>query len=311
MQLLPELEGYFRGSDGLPLAGGKIYAYIAGTTTNQATYTDSTGGAPNTNPVILDANGRADIWIDPGLAYKFVIKDSAGNPIRTVDGVQWIPSGSVTTTSLADKAVTTAKLDDLAVTTGKIDDQAVTTAKIEDVSITTTKIANEAVTQEKTKNFGLLPPGLMAPFGGEVAPDGWLVCDGISYLIADYPDLSTALLGGGTVYPWGSADATHFNVPDMRGRFLRGWDNGATNDPDAAGRTASAVGGPTGDHVGTLQPDGFASHAHNISLRNAGSNGAVPEGSGEVTSAGTGATASTGGSETRPKNATAQWIIKT
>lgn len=73
-------------NSGDPLAGGKIYTYEAGTSTPKATYTDSGEGTANANPVILDANGRADIWLGDG-SYKFVIYDSSDNLIDTVDNV--------------------------------------------------------------------------------------------------------------------------------------------------------------------------------------------------------------------------------
>lgn len=80
---------YYRDFDnsGNPLAYGSVYTYAAGTTTPLATYTDSTGGTPNTNPIILNARGEASIWIPFNTGYKFVVKDSLGNTIRTVDQV--------------------------------------------------------------------------------------------------------------------------------------------------------------------------------------------------------------------------------
>lgn len=70
---------------GLPLAGGQLESYEAGTLIPLATYTDRTGDTPNSNPVILDAAGRADIWLDTNVAYKLILKDSAGNTIDSVD----------------------------------------------------------------------------------------------------------------------------------------------------------------------------------------------------------------------------------
>lgn len=92
------------------------------------------------------------------------------------------------------------------------------------------------------------PPGSIMDFGGETPPAGWLECDGSSLLIASYPELYAAI---GTLH--GSADALHFNIPDHRGRFKRGWSHGTGNDTGAATRTAAATGGATGDHVGTRQ----------------------------------------------------------
>lgn len=64
---------------------------------------------------------------------------------------------------------------------------------------------------------GGLPSGVMLDYGGAAAPSGFLLCDGTSYLRATYPNLFTAI---GTGY--GSADGTHFNVPDYRGRSSLG-----------------------------------------------------------------------------------------
>ena len=75
----------FFDSDGNPLAGGKVYTYTAGTTTPKASFTDQGGGTPNTNPVILDSAGRADIWIEG--SYKIVVKDSLDDTIKTVDNI--------------------------------------------------------------------------------------------------------------------------------------------------------------------------------------------------------------------------------
>lgn len=74
-------------NNGVPLNGGQLFSYIAGTSTPQATYTDQSGGTPNANPVVLDSAGRASVWLDPTLAYKFILKDSLSNLIWTVDQV--------------------------------------------------------------------------------------------------------------------------------------------------------------------------------------------------------------------------------
>ena len=81
----PKLQ--FFGSDGLPLVGGKLYTYAAGTTTPLATYTDSTGATQNTNPVILDSTGQASVWLTDTTTYKYVLKTSTEVPLYTVDYV--------------------------------------------------------------------------------------------------------------------------------------------------------------------------------------------------------------------------------
>jgi len=77
-------------NNGDPLSGGKLYTYVAGTTTPQTTYTSSTGVIPHTNPIILDAAGRVpggEIWLDYSHAYKFVVKTNANVLIATYDNI--------------------------------------------------------------------------------------------------------------------------------------------------------------------------------------------------------------------------------
>lgn len=82
----------FFDDNGAPLVGGLLYTYAAGTTTPLTTYTDSTGTVANTNPIVLDAAGRTpnEIWIDGGLLYKFVLKDSSDVLIGTYDNIPGI-----------------------------------------------------------------------------------------------------------------------------------------------------------------------------------------------------------------------------
>jgi microcystin-dependent protein len=86
--------------------------------------------------------------------------------------------------------------------------------------------------------------------GGNAAPEGWLICDGASLDRTLYPELYEAI---GTAWGVGDGTAT-FNIPDLRGRFLRGVDNGEGNDLDAGSRTPTN-GGNAGDNVGSLQED--------------------------------------------------------
>jgi hypothetical protein len=82
----------FFDDSGIPLAGGKLGTYEAGTTTPAPTYTDSAGTTPNANPIILDAAGRpaAQIWLDDTLTYKFVVLDALDVEIRTYDNIYGI-----------------------------------------------------------------------------------------------------------------------------------------------------------------------------------------------------------------------------
>jgi microcystin-dependent protein len=89
-------------------------------------------------------------------------------------------------------------------------------------------------------------------------PTGTVAADGTSYTPAQYPQLYAAI---GITH--GGVAGTSFNVPDYRGRFLRGVDGGIARDPNRATRTAMNTGGNTGDNVGSVQTDSFQGHFHN------------------------------------------------
>jgi len=196
-----------------------------------------------------------------------------------------------------------------------------------------------AVEADTASNFAagsaisnLVPPGTVVPFagvvGGSVAPPpGWLLCDGSAVNRSAYGALFTAIGTG-----WGAGDgATTFNLPDLRGLFLRGVDPSAAHDPDANSRTASNPGGNTGAAVGTFEADEFGSHNHGVNdpghqhslgtqtwglngLGNTayafGTNGSVSNNP-PTNPSGTGISIqAAGGSETRSKNAAVNYIIK-
>jgi hypothetical protein len=79
----------FFTDDGVPLAGGLIYSYAAGTSTPKPTYTNSTGNVYHTNPIILNSAGRVpggEIWLEAG-TYKFILATSTNVTIATYDNV--------------------------------------------------------------------------------------------------------------------------------------------------------------------------------------------------------------------------------
>lgn len=84
--LTPSVKQQFFDANGDPLSGGKLYTYAAGTTTPLATYTDSGAGTPNTNPIVLNSRGEANVWLGSA-AYKFKLTTSAEVEIWTVDNV--------------------------------------------------------------------------------------------------------------------------------------------------------------------------------------------------------------------------------
>lgn len=91
--LSPVFKQKFFSNAGIPLNGGKLFSYLSGTSTKTSTYSDSAGGSLNSNPIILDYRGEADVYIEPNKGYRFVLAPSADtdpptNPIWTVDGVR-------------------------------------------------------------------------------------------------------------------------------------------------------------------------------------------------------------------------------
>lgn len=91
------------------------------------------------------------------------------------------------------------------------------------------------------------PPGTVFSFAGSVAPTGYLICDGSSLLRATYADLFAAI---GTTY--GSADGTHFNLPDVRGRMPVGL--GTHTAVNALSKNELGTTGTGGQAVGDRRP---------------------------------------------------------
>lgn len=84
--LSPSPKMQFFTAAGVPLVGGKLFTYASGTTVPLATYTSSAATTANTNPVILDSRGEANVWFGPS-RYTLLLKDSLDNLIWTADGV--------------------------------------------------------------------------------------------------------------------------------------------------------------------------------------------------------------------------------
>ncbi|MEH0981756.1 phage tail protein [Micromonospora sp. CPCC 205556] len=158
---------------------------------------------------------------------------------------------------------------------------------------------------------------------------GWMYCDGRLIGRADYPDLFAVI---GTLHGGGDGTTT-FNLPDYRGYLLRGVDDGAGRDPDAAKRSEPAPGGAAGDRCGSTQKhatgrprqaftlDSDGGHSHEVygvpqdksSTPVAGSRRAIwNDGGGNTGSAGSHQhfITSGGDAETRPDNAYVNFIIR-
>lgn len=160
-----------------------------------------------------------------------------------------------------------------------------------------------------------VPSGSIMPYMGTNAPAGWLLCDGAAVSRTLY-----ATLYGVIGVANGSGDGMNtFNLPDLRGMFLRGLDGVAGIDPDKATRTAAKPGGNTGNALGSLQQDQFKSHNHvNGSFNRLlqvsnGTNTTTPGNDvspSEPDILNTAPIAAAGGNESRPKNIYVNYIIK-
>lgn len=91
----PAFNQQFFDENGKPVAAGKLYTYVAGSSTPVATYKAITGSAMNTNPIILDAAGYADFVLEVGASYKFVLKDKNDFLIKQWDNVSAADVSSV------------------------------------------------------------------------------------------------------------------------------------------------------------------------------------------------------------------------
>jgi hypothetical protein len=96
----------FFDNNGVPLSGGLLYTYAAGTTTLTATYTSSSGGTANSNPIVLDSAGRppSEIWLTTGSNYKFVLQTSLAVSIGTWDNIPGVNDFTALTTQLANQS---------------------------------------------------------------------------------------------------------------------------------------------------------------------------------------------------------------
>lgn len=94
----------FFDDNGVPLSGGLLYSYLAGTTTAAATFTSSTGLSAHSNPIVLDAAGRVpeEIWLTADTLYKFVLEDANNVLIGSWDNIPGISNANTLAAELAN-----------------------------------------------------------------------------------------------------------------------------------------------------------------------------------------------------------------
>jgi hypothetical protein len=221
-----------------------------------------------------------------------------------------------------------SKIQPSGITAAQIAPATVTADQIAPGTITSAQIATNTI---RAANLdpdlafdSITPPGTISAFGGANIPTGWLPCDGRAVNNNQYPRLFSAI---STNWGAGIAGSTNnFNLPDLRGMFLRGVSAGRSDgwqDPEAAARTNSIPTGTpqtgglrtgnSGNRVGSLQLDIFEAHTHPVREGNGSISGdgdyldtnGTPTGSSRDS-----VVRPSGGAETRPKNAYVNYIIK-
>ncbi|EFE3269332.1 tail fiber protein [Escherichia coli] len=153
----------------------------------------------------------------------------------------------------------------------------------------------DGTVQKALENLGLgegsaLPVGVPVPWPSATPPTGWLKCNGAAFSAEEYPELAKA-------YPTNK-------LPDLRGEFIRGWDDGR--------------GADNGRVLLSTQDDAFKSHSHNFDrswgLKNfdptAGFDVVTADINGQIVNQPTRSTVAVGGSETRPRNVAFNYIVR-
>lgn len=226
--------------------------------------------------VTMDVNGDDQISADdppffprqtvlPALFAKEALK---ARSTQKLNGADWTALLSSGTDPRANDAYLNihkfqlGSLDSSVIAGATIQSTQIAAGAVTDQNLALNSVGVEALKKEILDQ--LMPPGVILPYAGATVPQGWLPCDGRVLLKSEYPRLYAAI-----GISWGAYDFSRsfFQLPDLRGEFLRGVSNGSGMDPEADGRTASGNGGNTGDQVGTLQIDQFASHTHGLSYR--------------------------------------------
>jgi microcystin-dependent protein len=225
---------------------------------------------------------------------------TAGTCMDLVGQAFSVEAACIGATQIATDGVAAAEIAADAVGSSEIATDGVGSAEIAALAVDSGELA-AAVSNR------LRDEGEIITFAGTTCPTFSLAADGSAVSRTTYSSLFTAI---STRYGAGDGSTT-FNLPDYRGYFLRGWDNGAGRDTGSSSRTNSG-GGITGDNVGTKQGDQNAAHTHTLSQRDPNNDQNV-----EVSSAGdaadannaTGTTSSSGGGEARPININVLYCI--
>ena len=235
-------------------AGSSIRASDLNTNNTQLLYAAQEFGTLKTdNSISFSLGNKGDIQINSSTDY--VINNNAVELAMMTDN-------SVGTSELVNDSVTDDKMANNAIATASLKDNAVTIAKMADNSVGTSEIVNNAVTRAKVTPGGFNPVGTVIWYAGSTAPAGYLKCNGDSIangsgttqsITADFSALY-AIVGS--------------SLPDLRGEFVRGWDDGKGTDSGRSIRSGQTELFKEHTHTPSVSQTTTGDHNHSFKASN-------------------------------------------
>ncbi len=274
--LLPNAVQQFFDNNGNPLSSGKVYTYDAGTSTLRTTWKDSAESIPNTNPIVLDAGGKAIIYGSG--TYRQVVKDRNGNLIW--DAVTAPGGGGSSPSLVGDGNLVGTVLP----WSGLIAPnqylfaygEEIARASFPEFFIATTQQLNVICSSASNTLTGVADTSQVKIGSAIELPlcviaGTTVIGKSASTIILSNPS-SVSINSVATFFPWGNGNGTTtFNVPDFRGVVLAG----RTNMGGTASTNLTVVGCPAispdslgalcGNQTHTLTISEMAMHNHAIS----------------------------------------------
>ncbi len=252
--LLPNAKQQFFSNTGTPLAAGTVDFFIPSTNTRKTTWFSSTEstGTQNTNPVLLDAAGRAIIYGDG--VYRQVLKDNLGNTIW--DAITASPGSGgggggtfnegVMVGTILPWANTTIPASYL-YTAGQAVSRTTYALLLTALTYRATIICSSGVNTivVSTSISDSVPIG--TPIEASCFAPGTTVSAKASGLLTMSSAATSSVSVAAVLFPWGNGNAsTTFNIPDLRGRTLAGRDN---MNSSVASRLTTAIYGSNPDAI--------------------------------------------------------------
>ena len=244
---------------------------------------------------------------------------ASANTVKGVDIIDEATQTLIPSVVAVSSISATAIVADNSIQASQLATGAVGSDEIEDGSIAAADISMGVI-------HGIVPPGTVVVYMGDVAPEGWELCHGQAVSRTDPKYVALEAVIGDDRFGISSIPQTHFRLPDLRGFFLRGVDGpdgtSADRDPDSEAssnngadgkRFAIGPGGATGKAVGSVQIDAFKRHDHETTVMVADNNidgvDSTTTHSGEHHNE-SASTTLTGADENRPINIYVNYIIK-